>query len=239
MLPSPAIARMAARLRLGERRRDPRRLRTDAHACTSSLRRGARHRGGRAEHTLDRDEAQGGRDFGRRSAQPIIVRPIVSRSAVVGHHRSASLADDARRPTRGLHTRTRRGSRQRHRPQRPFYVDQAVVQAAHRYELRDRSSVVVDWCRPARPARSPSRLASARCRPTRCDGLRLVVSDIEAARDDLTGRGTEVGVIFHFGEAGQTSGLDPERRSYATFMPFHDLRRQHLARPGGQARLGA
>ena len=42
--------------------------------------------------------------------------------------------------------------------------------------------------------------------PGSLHGLHLVVSDIEAARDELTGRGTEVGDIFHFGEAGQTPG---------------------------------
>ena len=58
--------------------------------------------------------------------------------------------------------------------------------------------------------------------PGATQGLYLAVDDIEAARDDLAGRGTPVGEIFHFGEAGQTPGVDPERRSYATFMPFED-----------------
>ena len=58
--------------------------------------------------------------------------------------------------------------------------------------------------------------------PGSLHGLHLCVSDIEAARDELVGRGAEVGEIFHFGEAGQAPGIDPERRSYATFMPFHD-----------------
>jgi catechol 2,3-dioxygenase-like lactoylglutathione lyase family enzyme len=58
--------------------------------------------------------------------------------------------------------------------------------------------------------------------PGSLHGLHLIVGDIEAARDELVGRGTEVGDIFHFGEAGQTPGVDPERRSYATFMPFQD-----------------
>jgi catechol 2,3-dioxygenase-like lactoylglutathione lyase family enzyme len=58
--------------------------------------------------------------------------------------------------------------------------------------------------------------------PGSLHGLHLCVNDIEAARDELVGRGTEVGEIFHFGAAGQAPGVDPERRSYATFMPFHD-----------------
>jgi len=58
--------------------------------------------------------------------------------------------------------------------------------------------------------------------PGSLHGLHLCVSDIEAAHDELTGRGTEVEEIFHFGAAGRTPGVDPERRSYATFMTFHD-----------------
>jgi catechol 2,3-dioxygenase-like lactoylglutathione lyase family enzyme len=58
--------------------------------------------------------------------------------------------------------------------------------------------------------------------PGSLHGLHLCVSDIEAARDELVGRGAEVEEIFHFGEAGRASGVDPERRSYATFMPFSD-----------------
>ena len=58
--------------------------------------------------------------------------------------------------------------------------------------------------------------------PGSLHGLHLCVPDIEAAREELVRRGTEVGDTFHFGEAGQTPGLDPERRSYATFMPFQD-----------------
>ena len=58
--------------------------------------------------------------------------------------------------------------------------------------------------------------------PGSLHGLHLVVSDIEVARDDLVSRGVEVAETFHFGEAGHTPGIDPERRSYATFMPFQD-----------------
>ncbi len=58
--------------------------------------------------------------------------------------------------------------------------------------------------------------------PGSLHGLHLVVSDIEAAREELSGRGVELADTFHFSEAGQTPGIDPERRSYATFMPFQD-----------------
>ena len=53
-------------------------------------------------------------------------------------------------------------------------------------------------------------------------GLQLIVSDIEAARAELTGRGTEVSELFHFGEGGQLPGPDPERADYNSFLSFRD-----------------
>jgi catechol 2,3-dioxygenase-like lactoylglutathione lyase family enzyme len=53
-------------------------------------------------------------------------------------------------------------------------------------------------------------------------GLHLVVSDIEAARAELAGRGLPVSEIFHFAAGGQQPGPDPERRSYNSFLSFSD-----------------
>jgi catechol 2,3-dioxygenase-like lactoylglutathione lyase family enzyme len=50
----------------------------------------------------------------------------------------------------------------------------------------------------------------------------LIVSDIQAAHDDLTGRGIQVGGIFHLGADGPGSGPAPERTSYASFASFSD-----------------
>jgi catechol 2,3-dioxygenase-like lactoylglutathione lyase family enzyme len=59
--------------------------------------------------------------------------------------------------------------------------------------------------------------------PGSLQGLLLVVSDIEAARADLVGRGVEVSEIFHKTPGtAKVSGLDPERRSYASFAAFSD-----------------
>lgn len=54
-------------------------------------------------------------------------------------------------------------------------------------------------------------------------GLFLVVSDIEAARAWLVARGVDVSEVFHRlpGEA-PSSGLDPMRRSYASYATFAD-----------------
>lgn len=53
-------------------------------------------------------------------------------------------------------------------------------------------------------------------------GLHLVVTDIEAARSELTGRGMTVSEFFHFGAGGQVPGLDPGRSDYGSFCSFSD-----------------
>jgi catechol 2,3-dioxygenase-like lactoylglutathione lyase family enzyme len=53
-------------------------------------------------------------------------------------------------------------------------------------------------------------------------GTHLVVKDIEAARDELVGRGVEVGEIKHMGPGGWQPGPDPERRDYASFADITD-----------------
>lgn len=50
----------------------------------------------------------------------------------------------------------------------------------------------------------------------------LIVSDIQAARDELVGRGVEVGEIFHVGPGGRASGPDAGRHSYGSFATFSD-----------------
>lgn len=71
--------------------------------------------------------------------------------------------------------------------------------------------------------------------PGSAQGLYLIVSDIEAARNDLLARGVEVSDAFHdsggvyvgpdqpylFGRL-RVSGPDPERRSYRSFASFSD-----------------
>jgi catechol 2,3-dioxygenase-like lactoylglutathione lyase family enzyme len=72
-------------------------------------------------------------------------------------------------------------------------------------------------------------------KPGSAQGLYLIVSDVEAARKELLGRGVKVSEIFHSGDgvfAGpdepylfgrrRISGQDPERRSYRSFASFSD-----------------
>ena len=58
--------------------------------------------------------------------------------------------------------------------------------------------------------------------PGTAQGLHLVVTDIEAARAELAGRGVDVSEPFHFGPQGQTSGVHPERSDYNSFATFSD-----------------
>jgi hypothetical protein len=71
--------------------------------------------------------------------------------------------------------------------------------------------------------------------PGSAQGLYLIVSDIEAARDELLGRGVEISEVFHdaggvhagrdepylFGRL-RVGGLDPEHRSYRSYASFSD-----------------
>jgi catechol 2,3-dioxygenase-like lactoylglutathione lyase family enzyme len=72
-------------------------------------------------------------------------------------------------------------------------------------------------------------------KPGSSQGLYLIVSDIEAARKELLGRGVKVSEIFHGGgdvHAGadephlfgsvRLNGPDPERRSYFSLASFKD-----------------
>ena len=60
--------------------------------------------------------------------------------------------------------------------------------------------------------------------------LHLVVSDIEAARDELVANGVDPSEIYHdatggynrFDPAVRASGPDPQRRTYASFVLFSD-----------------
>ena len=53
----------------------------------------------------------------------------------------------------------------------------------------------------------------------------LIVSDIEAAHNDLAARGINASEVFHgspFSPAGRISGPDPEHQSYRSYVSFED-----------------
>jgi catechol 2,3-dioxygenase-like lactoylglutathione lyase family enzyme len=57
--------------------------------------------------------------------------------------------------------------------------------------------------------------------PGTAQRLLLAVSDIDAARADLIGRGADVSGVFHL-EGGPVPGRDPQGRSYQTYASFSD-----------------
>ena len=78
--------------------------------------------------------------------------------------------------------------------------------------------------------------------PGSAQGLYLVVSDIQAARDELAARGAEVSEVFHPGAPGaqfeadageRVGGPAAERASYSSFATFHDPDGNTLAAAGG------
>jgi catechol 2,3-dioxygenase-like lactoylglutathione lyase family enzyme len=68
--------------------------------------------------------------------------------------------------------------------------------------------------------------------PGSARGLYLIVSDIDAARDDLVAHGAEVSEVFHAGDpgaqfnpdatSGRVSGPAPDHASYGSFATFSD-----------------
>ena len=53
-------------------------------------------------------------------------------------------------------------------------------------------------------------------------GTHLVVTDIEAAHAELTGRGVEVSDIRHMTAEGWKPGVDPDHHRYNSFADFAD-----------------
>ena len=66
--------------------------------------------------------------------------------------------------------------------------------------------------------------------PGSSEGLQLSVYDIDAAREDLVGRGVEVsevfhdatGIFHHAGSEGRAEGPAPEHADYGSFVAFSD-----------------
>ena len=88
--------------------------------------------------------------------------------------------------------------------------------------VRSDGSHVVQFTPPGSPCSIHFGKAVTSALPGSAQGLYLVVSDIEAARADLVGRGVDVSEVFHRGAEGRVSGRDPARRSYGSLASFSD-----------------
>jgi len=88
----------------------------------------------------------------------------------------------------------------------------------------DQSWRVVQFTPPGSPCSIHFGKAVTTAVPGSVKNLYLVVSDIEAARGELIGRGADVSEAFHFTALGgpPVSGPAPDGRSYGTFATFSD-----------------
>src|SRR6202171_995853 len=94
---------------------------------------------------------------------------------------------------------------------------------------------VIEFTPPGSPASVIFGKNVTAAAPGSAQGLYLIVSDIEAARNELLGRGVKVSEVFHPAgdvHAGtdepylagrrRVSGPDPERRTYNSYASFSD-----------------
>ena len=91
---------------------------------------------------------------------------------------------------------------------------------------------IVQFTPPGSPASIQFGVGITSAEPGSAENLYLIVSDIQAARDQLIARGAQVSEAFHPGSPGaqfdpraasdQLGGPDPERATYGSFASFSD-----------------
>ena len=97
---------------------------------------------------------------------------------------------------------------------RDFYVKQAGFVLDHDHAVSDEIRFV-----QLTPKGSPASIAigkgTTKAEPGSVEGLQLVVEDIEAARDELSGRGVEVGEVQDFPWGRFVFFADPDGNGWA------------------------
>jgi catechol 2,3-dioxygenase-like lactoylglutathione lyase family enzyme len=91
-------------------------------------------------------------------------------------------------------------------------------------DFSDGSERAVQLTPPASPC---SIHLTANGTPGSAQGLFLIVSDIQAARDELVRRGAEVSEIFHYAAGpapfgGRVGDIAPDHQSYGSYATFRD-----------------
>ncbi len=91
---------------------------------------------------------------------------------------------------------------------------------------------VVQFTPPGSPGAIQFGAKMTSAAPGSAENLYLIVSDIEAGRDELIARGADVSDVFHSGAPGaqfkpdgasdRLTGPDPDRASYRSFATFSD-----------------
>jgi len=103
---------------------------------------------------------------------------------------------------------------------RAFYLDQVGFDLHVDHAAGDFRVIQLT---PPGSACSIALLRDSAMTPGSLHGVHLCVNDIEMARAQLVERGVDASEPFHVDRNGQhAEGIDPERRSYATFLSFHD-----------------
>jgi catechol 2,3-dioxygenase-like lactoylglutathione lyase family enzyme len=102
-----------------------------------------------------------------------------------------------------------------------FYVDQAgfALDVDHRAGENFR---VVQLTPPGSACSITIGTGITSAEPGSLRGLHLVVTDIVAAREQLVGRGVEVGEIRHMDAGAWSAGPHPQRDDYNSFADFAD-----------------
>ena len=81
---------------------------------------------------------------------------------------------------------------------------------------------VVQMTPPGSACSIPIGIGITDAEPGSYRGTHLVVTDLEAARAELVGRGVEVSEIRHMTPEGWQPGADPEHARYNSFADFAD-----------------
>jgi catechol 2,3-dioxygenase-like lactoylglutathione lyase family enzyme len=95
-------------------------------------------------------------------------------------------------------------------------------------DFSDGDGRVVQFTPPGSPCSIQFGTSVTSAAPGSVQNLFLVVSDLQAARDELAGRGVEVSEVFHYAGLdrahpdGRLLGPAPDRRSYGSFVSFSD-----------------
>jgi catechol 2,3-dioxygenase-like lactoylglutathione lyase family enzyme len=97
------------------------------------------------------------------------------------------------------------------------------------FPLED-GSRVVQFTPPGAPASIHFGQGFITSPPGSAHGLYLVVDDVEAAREEIAGRGIDISEVFHEAAGGiprantegRVPGLAPERGTYSSFATFSD-----------------
>jgi catechol 2,3-dioxygenase-like lactoylglutathione lyase family enzyme len=84
---------------------------------------------------------------------------------------------------------------------------------------------IVQFTPPGSPASIQFGTGTSSQAPGSVKDMYLIVDDLQAAREELIGRGADVSEIWHgrgLGSEGHQPGPDPEHRSYGSFASFSD-----------------